>query len=215
MRDRVQRRHRQGRHLLPDDGEETPARAGDRRAEPPALRLPGRLGRRQPAQPGRRLPRPRPLRPHLLQPGQPVGQEHPADRGGDGLVHGRRRLRAGHERRIDHRQGTGHHLPGRPAAGEGRHRRGGERRRPGRRRRAHAPVGRGRLLRQQRRARAGPGPRHRRPPEPPQAQAGADSCAGRAALRGRRALRRDPDRHAQAVRRARSHRPHRRRFGLR
>ena len=28
---------------------------------------------------------------------------HPADRRGDGLVHGRRRLRAGHERRDDHR----------------------------------------------------------------------------------------------------------------
>ena len=30
--------------------------------------------------------------------------EHSADRGGDGLVHGRRRLRAGDERRDDHRQ---------------------------------------------------------------------------------------------------------------
>jgi hypothetical protein len=30
MRDRRQRRDRQGRHLLPDDGEEAPARAGDR-----------------------------------------------------------------------------------------------------------------------------------------------------------------------------------------
>jgi 3-methylcrotonyl-CoA carboxylase beta subunit len=61
-----------------------------------------------------------------------------------GSVHGRRRLRAGDERRIHHRQEPGHHLPGRPAAGEGRHRRGGQRRRPGRRRRAHAPVRRGR-----------------------------------------------------------------------
>ncbi len=31
---------------------------------------------------------------------------HRADRGGDGLVHGRRRLRAGDERRDDHRAGT-------------------------------------------------------------------------------------------------------------
>src|SRR2546430_8621575 len=35
---RRQRRDHQGRHLLPDDGEEAPARAGDRRAEPPAVR---------------------------------------------------------------------------------------------------------------------------------------------------------------------------------
>ncbi len=35
-RHRRERRHGQGRHLLPDDREEAPARAGDRRAEPPA-----------------------------------------------------------------------------------------------------------------------------------------------------------------------------------
>ena len=69
------------------------------RAEPPALHLPRRLGRRQPAEPGRGVPRPRSLRPHLLQPGQHVGAGHRADRRGDGLVHGRRRLRAGDERR--------------------------------------------------------------------------------------------------------------------
>ena len=80
MRDRRQRRHGQGRHLLPDDGEEAPARAGDRAAEPPALHLPGRLRRRQPAEPGRGVSRPRPFRPHLLQPGQHVGAGHPADR---------------------------------------------------------------------------------------------------------------------------------------
>ena len=43
LHDRLQRRHGEGRHLLPDDGEEAPARAGDRAAEPPALHLPGRL----------------------------------------------------------------------------------------------------------------------------------------------------------------------------
>ncbi len=75
-------------------------------AEPPAVHLPGRLGRRLPAQAGRGLPRPRPLRPHLLQPGQHVGAGHPADRGGDGLVHRRRRLRAGDERRDHHRART-------------------------------------------------------------------------------------------------------------
>ncbi len=56
-------------------------------------------GRRQPAEPGRGLPRPRPFRPHLLQPGQHERAGHPADRGGDGLVHRRRRLCAGDERR--------------------------------------------------------------------------------------------------------------------
>ena len=69
---------------------------------------------------------------------------HSADRGRDGLVHRRRRLHAGDERRVDHREEPGHDLSRRPAAGEGRDRRGGERRRPGRRRRAHAAVGRGR-----------------------------------------------------------------------
>ena len=37
----------------------------------------------------------------------------PADRRGDGLVHGRRRLRAGDVRPDDHRQGHRHDLPGR------------------------------------------------------------------------------------------------------
>ena len=50
------------------------------RAEPPAVHLPGRLRRRLPAQAGRGVPRPRALRPHLLQPGQHVGARHPADR---------------------------------------------------------------------------------------------------------------------------------------
>ncbi|SOY46766.1 putative Methylcrotonoyl-CoA carboxylase [Cupriavidus taiwanensis] len=141
----------------------------------------------------------RPLRPHLLQPGQPVQARHPADRGGDGLVHRGRRLRAGDERRIDHRQEPGHHLPGRPAAGEGRHRRGSQRRGPRRRRRAYAPVRRGRLLRAERPSRAQPGAQYRAAPEP--AQAGPDPAAraGRATVPGGRAVRRDPDRHAQAL----------------
>ena len=43
------------------------------RAEPPAVHLPGRFRRRLPAAAGRGLPRPRALRPHLLQPGEHVG----------------------------------------------------------------------------------------------------------------------------------------------
>ena len=72
-RRRRQRRHRQRRHLLPDDGEEAPAGAGGGAAQQPPLRLPGRLRRRLPADAGRGLPRPRALRPDLLQPGDDVG----------------------------------------------------------------------------------------------------------------------------------------------
>ena len=135
MRDRRQRRHGQGRHVLPADGQEAPARAGGRRAEPPAVHLPRRLGRRVPAAPGRGLPRPRPLRPDLLQPGPPVRGRHPADRGRHGLLHGRRRLRPGDERRDDHRQGHGHDLHRRPAAREG-----GDRARRSRPRSSAAPT---------------------------------------------------------------------------
>ena len=53
------------------------------------------------------------------------GPRHRADRGGHGLLHRRRRLCAGDVGRDDHREGAGHDLPRRPAAGEGRHRRGG------------------------------------------------------------------------------------------
>ena len=67
--DRLQRRDGQRRHLLSADGQEASARAGNRRAEPAAVRLSGRQRRREPAAPGRGLSRPRPFRPHLLQPG--------------------------------------------------------------------------------------------------------------------------------------------------
>ena len=47
---------------------------------------------------------------------------HSADRRGAGLLHGRRRLRAGHGRRVHHRARTGHDLSRRAAAGKSRHR---------------------------------------------------------------------------------------------
>ena len=72
MRHRVQRRHHQGRHLLSDDREEAPARAGDRAREPAALHLSGRLRRRQPAAMAGGVSRPRAFRPHLLQSGDAV-----------------------------------------------------------------------------------------------------------------------------------------------
>jgi 3-methylcrotonyl-CoA carboxylase beta subunit len=49
-----------------------------------------------------------------------------ADRRGHGQLHGGRRLCARDERRVHHRQEPGHHLFGRPAAGQGRHGRGGQ-----------------------------------------------------------------------------------------
>ena len=150
--DRGERRDGQGRHLLSDDGQEARAGAAGRARESPAVHLSRRLRRRVPAAAGRSLSRSRPLRPHLLQPGAHVGRAHPADRRRDGIVHGRRRLRAGHVGRNDHRQGHGHDFPGRAAAGEGRHRRRSDRRGTRRRRRPHAAVGRRRLPGRRRRA---------------------------------------------------------------
>ena len=162
VRDRRQRRDRQGRHLLPDDGQEAPARAGGGPPQPAAVHLPRGLRRRVPAAPGRRLPRPRALRPDLLQPGDDVREGDPADRRRDGLLHGRRRVRAGDERRVRDRPRAGHDLPRRPAAGEGGDRRGGHRRGPRRRRPALAHERRHRPPGRRRRARAGDRAQHRR-----------------------------------------------------
>ncbi len=125
--DRRQRSDHQGRRLLSDDGQEAPARAGDRGREPSALRLSGRLRRRQPAASGRGLPGSGAFRPHLLQPGPHVGGRNRPDRGRHGIVHGGRRLCSGDVGRDDHRRKAGHDLPRRAAAGEGGHRRDGQR----------------------------------------------------------------------------------------
>ena len=151
-RDR-ERRHREGRHVLPDDGEEAPARAGDRRGQPPAVHLPRRFGRRVPAVAGRRVPRPGPFRADLLQPGADVGRRHPADRRGHGLVHGGRRVRAGDVGRNGDRARHGHDLPRRTAAREGGDRRGRDRRGARRRGRARTGERRGRPRGARRRAR--------------------------------------------------------------
>ena len=103
--DRRQRRDGQGRHLLPDDGKETSARARDRGAEPPAVHLSRRFRRRVLAASGRSLSGSRSLRPNLLQSGAHVGQTHRADRRRDGIVHRRRRVRSRDERRDRDRQG--------------------------------------------------------------------------------------------------------------
>ncbi len=128
--DRRQRCDGEGRQLLPDDGQEAPARAGDRSGEPAAVHLPRRQRRGQPALPGRGVPRPRPFRAHLLQPGADERRAHSADRLRHGQLHRGRRLRPGDERRERDRARAGHDLPRRAAAGEGRDGRGDQRRGP-------------------------------------------------------------------------------------
>ncbi len=182
MHDRGQRRHHQRRQLSSDDGEEASACAGDRAREPAALHLSGRLGRRQSADADRSIPRPRAFRPHLLQPGGSFEPAHSADRGGDGLLHRRRRLCAGDVGRDHHRQESGHHLPRRPAFGEGGNRRSGERRGPGRRRSACAQVGRRRSSGAGRPSRAVARAPHRRQSQQPEER--------RHSARARRASRR-------------------------
>ena len=154
VRDRRERRDRQGWHVLPAHGQEAPPRAGGCRAEPPSVHLPRRLRRGVPPAPGRGVPRPRALRPDLLQPGAHVREGHRPDRGRDGLLHGRRRVRARDVGRDDHRPRHRDDLHRRPAAREGSDGRGGDRRGARRRRRAHAPLGGRRPLRHVRRARA-------------------------------------------------------------
>ncbi|CAA9494816.1 MAG: Methylcrotonyl-CoA carboxylase carboxyl transferase subunit, partial [uncultured Solirubrobacteraceae bacterium] len=217
VRHRGQRRHGQGRRVLPDDREEAPARAGDRAAQPPALHLPRRLGRRLPAPAGRDLSRPRALRPDLLQPGQSVGRRDRPDRGGHGLLHGRRRVRPGDERRDGHRPQPGHDLPRRAAAREGRDGGGGQRRGARRRRPAQPPLGRGRPSRRGRPRGAGDRALDRR-------HARAGGVVLRAAVGAPRrrgaggrpvaALRRGARRVAQGLQPARDHRADRRRLAL-
>ena len=67
--------------------------------EPSALHLSRRLGRREPAEPGRGVSRPRSFRPHLLQPGATCRRRASRRSRGDGLVHRGRRLRARDVRR--------------------------------------------------------------------------------------------------------------------
>ena len=68
------------------------------------------------------VPGPRALRANLLQPGQHERAGHPAGRGRDGIVHGGRRLCAGHVGRDSDRAQAGHDLPRWTSAGEGRDR---------------------------------------------------------------------------------------------
>ncbi len=212
MRHRVQRLHHQGRHLFPDDGEEAFARAGDRAGKPAAVHLPGRFRRRQPAAPDRGVSRPRAFRPHLLQPGDAVGRRHSAGRGGDGLVHRGRRLCAGDVGRDHHRERAGHHLPRRPAAGEGRDRRGGDGRGSGRGGRPREKVRRRRSHGRERPSRAVDRAPHRRQPQHASGPRRRAGKAARAEIRRRRTRRHRARRSQEAIRRARGDRAPRRRL---
>src|SRR5204863_164279 len=67
---------------------------------------------------GRGVSRSRSLRPHFLQSGAHVGRAHSANRGGHGILHRRRRLRACDVGRSHHRQRYWHDFPWGPAAGQ-------------------------------------------------------------------------------------------------
>ena len=125
VRDRRQRRHGQGRHVLPDDGQEAPAGPGGGAARTacPCLYLVDSGGAFLPMQ-----DEVFPDREHFgrifYNQATDVRRRHPADRRRARLLHGGRRVRPGDERRGRDRPQPGHDLPGRPAAGEGGDRRG-------------------------------------------------------------------------------------------
>ena len=137
------------------------------RAEPAAVPLPRRLGRRLPAAAGRGLPRPRPLRPDLLQPGAAVGAGIPqiAVVMGSCTAGGAYVPAMSDETVIVQRDRDDLHR--RPAAREGGDGPGRDRRGARRRRRPHAPLRRRRPLRDLRRARARARARDRPQPRPP------------------------------------------------
>ena len=163
MHDRRQRRDGEGRHVLPDHGQEAPAGAGDRArrtgcrastwSTPAARSCRGRTRCSPTATTSAASSTTR----------RPCRRRgHPADRGRARLVHRRRRLRAGDERRGRDRPQPGHDLPRRPAAGEGRDRRGGHRRGARRRRPALQDLRCHRPSRRRRPRRAADRPAHRR-----------------------------------------------------
>ena len=96
MRDRRQRRDGQGRHLLPDDGEEASARAGDRRSR---TACPASIWSIPAAPTCPSQDEVFPDREHFgrifYNQANMSAAGHPADRRGDGLVHRGRRLCAG------------------------------------------------------------------------------------------------------------------------
>ena len=154
-----QRRDGQGRHLLPDDGQEAPARAGGgagptgcraSTSSTPAARSCRCRTRCSPTgstSAGSSSTRPTCRRAGIPQIAAVMGS----------CTAGGAYVPAMSDETRD-RQGPGHDLPRRPAAGEGRDRRGRHRRGARRRRRARPQVRRGRPPRRGRRARAGDRP---------------------------------------------------------
>jgi 3-methylcrotonyl-CoA carboxylase beta subunit len=213
VHDRRQRRHGEGRHLLPAHGEEAPARAGDRAQNRlPCIYLVDSGGANLP-QPGRGVPdRDHFGRIFFNQANMSaMGIPQIAVVMGSCTAGGAYVPAMADE--SDHRAQPGHHLPRRPAAGEGRHRRGGQRRGLGGAdvhcrtsgvadhyadNDEHA-LGLARARRE-------PQPRKRvldlREPAPPRFTTRKSSTASIPA-------------DAAALRRARDHRPHRRRLGVR
>ena len=187
-----------GGTYFPAHGEEASARAGDRAREPAALHLSGRFRRRQPAAPG---PRSSPTaiisaassttRPTCPPPASPqIAVVMGSCTAGGAYV-------PAMSDETHHRAQPGHHFSRRPAAGEGRDRRGGERGRARRRRRPYAPLRRRRLLCRRRRPCAGDVPPHRRPSQRRRRRSISRWRAARSRLRSRGALRAGPDRSAQ------------------
>ena len=119
-----------------------------------ALRAPGRIRRRQPAQVPRRGLHPR--RRDLPQSGEALGRRHSGRHRGARLVDGGRRLHAGPVRLRHHGARPRQGLPRRPAAAESRDRRDRDRRGARRRRDAHPCVGARRISRRGRRRRRAP-----------------------------------------------------------
>ena len=113
----------------------------------------------------------------------------------------------------DHRQGTGHDLPRRPAAGEGRDRRSRRCRSARRRRRAYQRLRRGRPFRRGRSRRAADRAQPRRQPQPQQDRCRWRCAASREPLfAARGAVRHRAEGHAASVRHPRGDRAHRRRL---
>jgi hypothetical protein len=130
---------------------EIPAGAGHRAGEPPAVRAPDRVGRRQPAQVSRRALHPG--RQGVLQPRAPVSSGPAGDRRRARVEHRGRRLHDGALRRRDHGARARQGVSCRAAVAQGRHRRDRHRRRTRWRVDARDDVGHGRVPRRRRRRR--------------------------------------------------------------
>ena len=186
VRDRRQRRDGQGRHLLPDDGQEAPARAEHR---PRRTGCPASTSSTPAARSCRCRTRCSPTastsagssstRPTSRPQGIPqIASVMGSCTAGGAYV-------PAMSRRDRDRQEPGHDLPRRPAAGEGGDRRGRHRRGPRRRRRARPHLRRRRPPGRRRRARAGDRAVDRRHPAAPHARR-------RSTSRSRSRSRRDP-----------------------